>query len=145
MTMTTAGLCGLLITGMDLEDDHKQLNNDGVDPNCGVYKENVPVARRLKWIGDDFPADPKTAEEAGKRFSDAELDVPFYGLYGIERAGRLSGEASSAATTGTASAVSAWSTPRSPTAPGAPRRSTARRPSPRRSHSSSSARAARRC
>ena len=46
MTMTTAGLCGLLITGMDLEDDHKQLDNDGVDPNCGVYKENVPVARR---------------------------------------------------------------------------------------------------
>ncbi len=92
MTMTTAGLCGLLITGMDLEDEHKQLNNDGVDPNCGLYKEKEPVARALKWIGDDFPADPKTAEEAGKRFSDAGLSVPYYGLYGIERAGRLSGE-----------------------------------------------------
>ncbi len=92
MTMTTAGLCGLLITGMDLEQDHEKLNSDGVDPNCGVYKENVPVARALRWIGDDFPANPQNVKEAGVRFSDADLHVPFYGLYGIERAGRLSGE-----------------------------------------------------
>ena len=91
MTMTTAGLCGLLITGMDLEEGHQKLNDDGSDPRCGEYTENVPVARALKWIGDRFPASP-SMEEAAEKFSDADLKVPFYGLYGIERAGRLSGE-----------------------------------------------------
>lgn len=49
MTMTTAGLCGLLITGMDLEKGHQDLNADGSDPQCGIYKDNEPVAKA--WVG----------------------------------------------------------------------------------------------
>ncbi|HVS35628.1 MAG TPA: DUF4159 domain-containing protein [Gemmataceae bacterium] len=93
MTMTTAGLCGLLITGMDLEEGHKDLKDDGSDPNCGVYKEEAPVAKALQWIADRFPANPQNVDDAGKYFlGSTEGPVPFYGLYGIERAGRLSGQ-----------------------------------------------------
>ena len=75
--MTTAGLCGLLISGMDLEEDRQQLQPDGSALNCGVYSENVPVARALKWIGDRFPAQPATVEEAALKLSDGQLRVPF--------------------------------------------------------------------
>jgi hypothetical protein len=87
MTMTTAGLCGLLITGMDLYQGQQKLDlNTGVAANCGVYKENIPVARALQWIGLRFPAviDNDTINTI--------LSPPYYCLYGIERAGRLSGE-----------------------------------------------------
>jgi hypothetical protein len=77
LTMTTAGLCGLLIAGMELNVGREVLQADGTFANCGVYKENEPAAKALKWIGPRF-----------------QLDLPqntFYNLYGIERAGRLSG------------------------------------------------------
>ena len=93
LTMTTAGLCGLLITGMDLEQGHTDLNKDGSDPNCGVYTENKPVAAALKWIGDRFPGEcQQTTQEAGRAFSGIAGEVPFYGFYGVERTGRLSGQ-----------------------------------------------------
>ncbi len=91
MTMTTAGLCGLVISGMDLDEGHDKLNDDGSDPNCGKYTENAPVAAALKYIGAGFPANPQNVEEAGTRLADLGIHVPFYGFYGIERAGRLTG------------------------------------------------------
>ena len=99
MTMTTAGLCGLLITGMDLEQGHQDLNADGSDPQCGVYKDNEPVAKALNWIADRFPAgpaDPKATWDASTYFDHHrrrwQFSAPFYGFYGIERAGRLTGQ-----------------------------------------------------
>ena len=78
LTMTTAGVCGLLISGMELNAGREILNADGTATNCGVYKENQPLARGLRWVGDRF-----------------RLNLPynaFYNIYGIERVGRLSGQ-----------------------------------------------------
>ncbi len=86
-TMTTAGACGLLITGMNLEQEHKNLEADGSDKKCGKYDDNVPLARGLKWLGDRFPAKMESS-----RLMEQQLVPPFYCLYGLERAGRLSGQ-----------------------------------------------------
>jgi hypothetical protein len=78
LTMTTAGLCGLLISGMELNSGREVLAADGTASNCGVYAESEPVKKALDWIGQNF-----------------RLEQPynaFYNLYGIERAGRLSGQ-----------------------------------------------------
>ena len=40
--MTTAGLCGLLIAGMELNVRREMLNLDGTATNCGEYDENQP-------------------------------------------------------------------------------------------------------
>jgi hypothetical protein len=76
ITMTTAGVTGLLIAGMELGSGREELRDDGAK-NCGVYAENRPVAQGLHWLGRHFAVSP-----AGKTF---------YHLYGVERAGRLSG------------------------------------------------------
>jgi hypothetical protein len=85
LTMTTAGLCNLLITGMDLDVGKAKLNEDtGVAENCGVYEENRPVAKALDWMGSRLPS----------QWTDNVVDTwgsPYYALYGIERAGRLTG------------------------------------------------------
>jgi hypothetical protein len=77
LTMTTAGACGLLIAGMELN-DRREVLHDGVVENCGQYKENTPVAKALDWIGRHF--NPETQHGI------------YYNLYGLERAGRLSGQ-----------------------------------------------------
>jgi hypothetical protein len=86
MTMTTAGLCGLLITGLDLDVNKQELNLEtGVAKNCGAYDEDQRVAGALAWIGARFPS--RLTPEVAR-----EWDSPYYCLYGIERAGRLSGQ-----------------------------------------------------
>jgi hypothetical protein len=86
LTMTAAGLCGLIITGMDLEAGKQVLRPDGSAENCGVYEAQKPVANALRWIGSRLPSqlNPTT-------IGDLE-HYPFYCLYGLERAGRLSGQ-----------------------------------------------------
>jgi Domain of unknown function (DUF4159) len=83
MTMTAAGLCGLLITGMDLDSGKQILRPDGSAENCGVYEYQKPVADAMQWLGQ-FPSQLDNA-------TIGVLGYPFYCLYGIERAGRLSG------------------------------------------------------
>ncbi len=85
MTMTTAGLCNLLITGTDLDLGKQKLKEDGSAELCGVYEENRPVAQALRWVANNFPS-KLTTERARATFQH-----PFYGLYGIERVGRLTG------------------------------------------------------
>jgi hypothetical protein len=88
LTMTTAGLSGLLIAGMELNEGRESPRGDGSFNACGVYKENEPVARALAWIGRRF------VDERGEVHDNFRLEMPkrtFYNLYGIERAGRLSG------------------------------------------------------
>jgi hypothetical protein len=78
LTMTTAGLCGLLISGMELNAGREVLQPNGTATNCGVYTENKPAVGALGWVSDHF-----------------RIDLPYntyYSLYGIERAGRLSGQ-----------------------------------------------------
>jgi hypothetical protein len=77
LTMTTAGLCGLLISGAELNAGRETLQPDGSATNCGHYAENRPAATALGWIGRQLQFDLKMAV--------------YYNLYGVERAGRLSG------------------------------------------------------
>jgi hypothetical protein len=85
MTMTTAGLCNLIITGMDLAKGKAILRADGSAANCGEYIDNETVAKALNWIGRAHPAEINA--DAVTRFNS-----PFYCLYGIERTGRLTGQ-----------------------------------------------------
>ncbi|MBI2803733.1 MAG: DUF4159 domain-containing protein [Planctomycetes bacterium] len=69
VTMTVAGICGLMIAGSEL--------NDGQEQKCGEYRENAPLAKGFAWLNKKF---------------NIELDQrTYYHLYGLERAGRLSG------------------------------------------------------
>jgi len=85
MTMTTAGVCGLYITGLDLLEGKQKLRADGSAENCGLYADNKPIRDAMDWIGARFPAQitPESAARWGS---------PYYCLYGIERTGRLSGQ-----------------------------------------------------
>ncbi|MGH7172755.1 MAG: DUF4159 domain-containing protein, partial [Gemmataceae bacterium] len=85
MTMTCAGLSNLMITGMDL-DVGKQHMEGGIVKDCGKYDENRPVADALRFLGGHFPAEI----QPGNIPHDLKA-WPFYGLYGIERTGRLTG------------------------------------------------------
>ena len=87
LTMTTAGLCNLIITGMDLQKGKQKLRPDGTADDCGIYEENLALRRAFRWLGDNFPARLRSQEDAMRT-----LRHPFYALYGIERAGRLTGQ-----------------------------------------------------
>lgn len=78
LTMTTAGLCGLLMAGMEA-DAGRKLAADGSDPQCGFYPANDNLARATKWVTDGFKIHNYT-------------NYVYYNLYGLERAGRLSGQ-----------------------------------------------------
>jgi Domain of unknown function (DUF4159) len=80
-TMTLAGLCGLLISGMELAHGQQQLDKDtGVAKRCGEYQEDDAIRRTLNWL-----AKPGN-------FSFDIGQHRYYNIYGIERAGRLSGQ-----------------------------------------------------
>jgi hypothetical protein len=80
-TMTTAGLCGLLIAGSDLNAGREKPLGNGTWQNCGDYLENRAVTSALQWLGQRFPSADRIASEPHL----------YYALYGIERAGRLTG------------------------------------------------------
>jgi hypothetical protein len=79
ISMTVAGVCGLLIAGMGLDKSEQELDpQTGVAKNCGVYNENAAVAKGMSWVADNFTfSSPKSTS---------------YNIYGIERLGRLSGQ-----------------------------------------------------
>ena len=85
LTMTTAGLCNLLITSEDLA-TRRALDDRGVDLKCGKYVESPTVQAALRFLGRAFPNDVRKERDANS------FHHPFYCLYGIERAGRLTGE-----------------------------------------------------
>jgi hypothetical protein len=79
ITMTTAGVCGLLIASMELNDGRESFNAlAGPADKCGVYPDSEAIERGFKWINNRF-----TLELKGRTY---------YHLYGLERAGRLSGQ-----------------------------------------------------
>lgn len=87
LTMTTAGLCNLIITGMDLMKGKQKLRPDGSADDCGIYDENLALVKAVKWLGDSFPDRIRNSTDASKL-----LKHPYYALYGVERAGRLTGQ-----------------------------------------------------
>jgi Domain of unknown function (DUF4159) len=77
LTMDAAGLCGLLISGMDVDTGREEFVGKGKVKDCGKYKENTAVRKALKYLQDEYQINFK--------------DAAYYNLYGIERVGRLSG------------------------------------------------------
>jgi hypothetical protein len=80
LTMTEAGICGLLIAAMELNSGRETPQPDGSFKGCGVYPEDTHLKRAMSWMS--------------KR-GNFRLEIPqatFYNLYGIERVGRLSGQ-----------------------------------------------------
>jgi hypothetical protein len=79
--MTVAGVCGLLIASMGLDQSEQEVDPATGIPkepkNCGLYSQNTPVANGMNWVADHFTfTSPKST---------------FYNVYGIERLGRISG------------------------------------------------------
>lgn len=85
ISMTAAGLCGLLISGMDASTG-KETIRDGVVEGCGKYEDNRHVMLALDWLGQALPVDRDGQLNGGR------IPHLYYTLYGIERAGRLSGQ-----------------------------------------------------
>jgi len=81
-TMTVAGVCGLLIADMGLNESQQLFDPaTGIAKNCGKYDANDPLYRGLNYIGKNFAL-----------LNAKESKSDFYNIYGIERAGRLSGQ-----------------------------------------------------
>lgn len=94
LTMTTAGLCGLLLADMEAKTGGETYLPSGTVKDCGNYNDerNRHIGRAIHWIGTRLPA---TADAMGN-FNHSGMGGlgknVFYSLYGIERAGRFSGE-----------------------------------------------------
>ena len=79
ISMTVAGVCGLMIAAMGLDLSEQELDpQTGVAKKCGLYSENSPVAKGMNWVA--------------QHFTFVSLKSTFYNVYGIERLGRLSGQ-----------------------------------------------------
>ncbi|MBL8821056.1 MAG: DUF4159 domain-containing protein [Planctomycetia bacterium] len=86
LTMTSAGVCGLLICDMSLPIIQGPPNADGEYANCGMrdVDNEKAIERGLRQIGNKFNIDIGRNIFQGTSF-------PFYNIYGIERVGRFSG------------------------------------------------------
>ena len=86
-TMTVAGVCGLYIAQMGLDDSPQQLDPaTGVAARCGKYPEDDAIARGLAFVADRFVLTDRKEGDRSRLAGRA-----FYSVYGIERLGRLSG------------------------------------------------------
>src|SRR5262245_10412414 len=75
-TMTTAGLCGLLIASNDMRSSRKECKPE----KCGEYDEDRNINKALHWVA-------ATMLPNGRIENHNHL---YYYLYGLERAGRFS-------------------------------------------------------
>ncbi len=83
-TMTVAGVSGLLIASMGLNESQQQLDPvTGKAARCGIYDANEPITRGMNWLGH-------VNHFAFERAKASKSD--YYNIYGIERVGRLSGQ-----------------------------------------------------
>jgi len=76
-TMTVSGLCVLLISGNETNGGREQWLKNGAFKNCGAYSDTAALAKAQQWLIKNFT-----------------LELPnrtYYHLYGLERAGRLTG------------------------------------------------------
>lgn len=80
-SMTTAGISSLIITGLRRLQSREVLVNDTIN-NCGEGGVNPGLQRALDWLAANFTVQTNIGRGGWK----------FYYLYGLERAGRLSGQ-----------------------------------------------------
>ena len=81
-SMTCAGISSLVITGMKRFQGQEALEGDKI-VNCGKGAINPKLQRAIDWMAQNF----KVGQNIG-----ANQNWKFYYLYGLERAGRLTGQ-----------------------------------------------------
>ena len=80
-SMTTAGVASLVITGVKLVRSKEILEGESIR-DCGVETVDLPLARGLNWLANNFSVSNNPGHNG---------QYKLYYLYGLERAGRLSG------------------------------------------------------
>ncbi|MCE9553970.1 MAG: DUF4159 domain-containing protein [Planctomycetes bacterium] len=80
-TMTSAGISSLVIAGASVHPDDAKA--DGGACRCTEHQQNNSLENALRWLGDHFRVEHNPG-------TDKSL-YRYYFLYGLERAGRLSG------------------------------------------------------
>jgi hypothetical protein len=88
LTMTVAGLCGMQVVSLELNKNRQGLREDGTAAHCGVYVEDDAIKKALAWLSaTDLFGNPRF------RFENiSPYNAVYYNAYGIERAGRLTGQ-----------------------------------------------------
>ena len=90
-SMTVAGIASLVIAGMELEQTQEKLVAGKV-VGCGKVREPEPLRRAIDWLGRNAGISiddrGRVVRVTNPRSSSAWV---FYYLYGLERAGRLTG------------------------------------------------------
>ena len=81
-SMTVAGISSLVITEQMVRNDKEGLNPDGTPNCCGNLQQDDAIERACRWLGRNFAVGHNPG--AGEQWL-------LYYLYGLERAGRLSG------------------------------------------------------
>jgi hypothetical protein len=80
-SMTCAGISSLIISGLKRIQGQEVLVGDRIE-NCGNATANIPLQRGIDWMARHFQVGQNI--NAGQQWK-------YYYLYGLERAGRLSG------------------------------------------------------
>lgn len=89
LTMTVAGVCGLLIADMGLNKSDQQLDETtGKAARCGFYATSATVAKGLNFVAGRFEFGLGKSGAARPSW----LKSTYYNVYGMERLGRLSGQ-----------------------------------------------------
>jgi hypothetical protein len=83
LTMTIAGLCSMYIATGDLKTARRDRPPDCDGKDCGAFILDEHIEEAMKWLDDHMP---RSADALGR------MPHTYYALYGIERAGRLSGQ-----------------------------------------------------
>jgi hypothetical protein len=81
-SMTCAGISSLVITGLKRFQGQESLTGDTIQ-NCGKGGVNIKLQRAIDWMAGHF--------RVGENFGHGQ-QWKYYYLYGLERAGRLTGQ-----------------------------------------------------
>ena len=84
-SMTCAGIAGLIITGENFRDGDNVVQEGDINC-CGVNEDQERLERAIAWMGRNFSVTNNPGPRDG-----VGAEYPLYYLYGLERAGRLSG------------------------------------------------------
>jgi hypothetical protein len=83
-SMTCAGISSLIITGLKRFEGQEVLTADGTIRNCGKGGINPDLQRGIDWMAANFAVGSNPGRQPDQLWK-------YYYLYGLERAGRLSG------------------------------------------------------
>lgn len=89
-SMTVAGIASLVIAGMELEQTQEKLVA-GQIVGCGQIREPEPLRRAINWLGQNTGISIDGRGRVVRITNPRESSWTFYYLYGLERAGRLTG------------------------------------------------------